>query len=53
MIALDPDRRAKLVAFVEGNKRMPPEAKERVLAALQQEKVPAQMVARIESRMGG
>ncbi|MEM9343327.1 MAG: HlyD family efflux transporter periplasmic adaptor subunit [Pseudomonadota bacterium] len=53
MVELDADRRAALIAFVEGNQRMPADAKERVLAALQQDKVPAQMVERIESRMGG
>ena len=53
MVALDPERRAKLVAFVEANQRMPADAKERVLNQLSQEKVPASMVERIESRMGG
>jgi len=53
MIELTEDRRAKLVAFIEGNKRMPQEAKERVLSRLSAPKVPAKMVNRIESRMGG
>lgn len=53
MVALDPDRRAKLVAFVEGNQRMPAEAKQRVLGQLQQTEVPLRVVERIESRMGG
>jgi hypothetical protein len=53
MLALDPDRRARLVAFVEANQSMPAEAKARVLAQLQEEKVPAGVVERIESRMGG
>jgi RND family efflux transporter MFP subunit len=53
MLELTEERRAKLVAFIEGNKRMPKEAKARVLARLSEPKVPAQMVARIESRMGG
>ena len=53
MLALDPERRARLVAFVEGNQFMPADVKDRVLAQLQEEKVPAQMVERIESRMGG
>ena len=51
MLALDPERRARLVAFVEGNAFMPDEAKARVLAQLKEERVPAQMVERIESRM--
>ncbi len=53
LLALDPERRAKLVAFVEGNQFMPDEAKARVLAQLREEKVPARVVERIESRMGG
>ena len=53
MLELSDERRAKLVAFVEGNSRMPEEAKARVLARLAEAQVPAQMVARIESRMGG
>ncbi|MEO9823802.1 MAG: HlyD family efflux transporter periplasmic adaptor subunit [Paracoccaceae bacterium] len=53
MLTLDPERRAKLVAFVEGNQRMPAEAKARVLAQLKSETVPANVVARIEGRMGG
>lgn len=53
MLELTEERRAKLVAFVEGNNRMPDEAKARVLAQLAEPKVPAKMVARIEGRMGG
>lgn len=53
LLALDPDRRARLVAFVEGNQFMPDEAKTRVLSALKEDRVPARMVERIESRMGG
>ena len=53
MLALEPERRARLVAFVEGNAFMPDEVKTRILGQLQNEKVPAQMVERIESRMGG
>ena len=53
MVELTEERRAKLIAFIEGNKRMPAEAKQRVLSRLSQPKVPAQMVERIESRMGG
>ncbi|WP_299368812.1 HlyD family efflux transporter periplasmic adaptor subunit [uncultured Tateyamaria sp.] len=53
MLELSEERRARLVAFVEGNQRMPAEAKARVLARLSEDRVPAQMVARIESRMGG
>lgn len=53
MLSLDPDRRARLVAFVEGNQFMPAEAKARVLSQLQEDLVPARVVERIESRMGG
>lgn len=53
MLELTDERRARLVAFVEANDRMPAEAKQRVLARLAEARVPAQMVARIESRMGG
>jgi membrane fusion protein (multidrug efflux system) len=53
MLELTEERRARLVAFVEGNKRMPDEAKARVLTQLAEPQVPAQMVKRIESRMGG
>ena len=53
MVELDDERRARLIAFVEGNTRMPAEAKQRILTQLAQAKVPAEMVQRIESRMGG
>ena len=53
MVELTDERRAKLIAFVEGNQRMPSEAKERVLAQLSELQVPAQVIERIESRMGG
>jgi biotin carboxyl carrier protein len=52
-VELSAERRAALVAFVEGNDRMPPEAKARMLAQLAEDRVPAQTVARIEERMGG
>jgi hypothetical protein len=53
LIELTEDRRAKLVAFVEGNSRMPEEARKRLLAQLSERAVPAQLVTRIETRMGG
>lgn len=52
-IALDPERRARLVAFVEGNTRMPPDIRARTLAALQADEVPRATVERLEGRMGG
>jgi membrane fusion protein, multidrug efflux system len=51
-ITLDPDRRARLIAYVEGNGMIPAEARARMLDQLRQDEVPAQMVARLESRMG-
>ncbi len=53
MLDLSDERRAKLVAFVDGNTRMPAEAKARVLSQLQEDKVSAKLVERIESRIGG
>ncbi|MCE8009203.1 HlyD family efflux transporter periplasmic adaptor subunit [Aestuariivita sp.] len=53
MLQLEPERRARLVAFVEGSTRMPEAAKTRILNQLAQERVPEQMVRRIEARMGG
>lgn len=53
MIELSDARRARLVAFVEGNKAMPSEVKQRMLKRLEEARVPAQLVSRIESRMGG
>lgn len=53
MLELSEERRTRLMAFVQGSDRMPQETKERVLAQLAEREVPARMVARIESRMGG
>ncbi len=53
LLELTPERRAALIAFVEANPRMPQEAKDRILGQLSQDRVPAQVVERIESRMGG
>ena len=53
MLSLSDDRRAKLIAFVETNQRLPEDMRKRILTALAQDKVPARMVNRIESRMGG
>ncbi len=50
-VELDPERRARLVTFVEANQNMPAEAKARVLAQLKEDRVPVRMVERIESRM--
>lgn len=53
MIELSAERRAAMVKFVTENNMIPDTAKERILKRLEAEKVPAQMVERIESRMGG
>ncbi len=53
MIALDAERRARLIAFVEETGGMPAEAKARILAQLGEAEVPKAMVERLESRMGG
>lgn len=53
MISLTEERRAELIAFVEANDRMPAEAKARVLEQLRSQQVPAQVIERLESRMGG
>jgi multidrug efflux pump subunit AcrA (membrane-fusion protein) len=53
MVELTPERRAELIAFVQGNDRMPADAKARVLDQLAQDRVPAQVIQRLEQRMGG
>lgn len=52
-VELTPERRERLIAFVEASTRMPEDAKARVLEQLAQDKVPAQVVERLEQRMGG
>lgn len=53
MIELTEERRARLTAFVQSNSNIPKNRKDRILARLKEDKVPAEMVNRIESRMGG
>ena len=53
MVELSEERRAKLMAFIEGNGYIPADAKKRILGQLKKEKVPAKVVERIESRIGG
>ncbi|WP_322890301.1 MULTISPECIES: efflux RND transporter periplasmic adaptor subunit [unclassified Yoonia] len=51
MIVLDPDRRARLIAYVaEGP--MPDDVKARIIAQLEQDEVSSETVERLESRMG-
>jgi len=52
MVALEPDRRAKLIAFVEES-RMPKNIKERMLTQLAEPEVPSNVIERLESRMEG
>lgn len=52
MLVLDDDRRARLIAFVEGNTRLPDTVRQNILTQLAQPQVPADVVARLESRMG-
>ena len=53
MVELTDERRARLMAFIEGNGYIPADAKKRILGQLQKDKVPANVVERIESRIGG
>ncbi|MBZ8118176.1 HlyD family efflux transporter periplasmic adaptor subunit [Roseovarius sp. LXJ103] len=53
MLELDAERRARLVAYVEGNARMPEAVKARLLGQLNQTQVEADVVQRLENRMGG
>ncbi|GAA6209504.1 MdtA/MuxA family multidrug efflux RND transporter periplasmic adaptor subunit [Cognatishimia sp. WU-CL00825] len=53
LLELSEERRAKLMAFVQNNQRMPAERKETILNQLSQPKVPAGVVQRLEQRMGG
>ncbi|MEY8829425.1 efflux RND transporter periplasmic adaptor subunit [Sedimentitalea sp. XS_ASV28] len=53
MLELSEDHRARLVAVVRANDRMPAEAKARVLAQLSEARVPSRLVERIEARSGG
>lgn len=52
MVTLDADRVALLRTFVESNKRMPEEARNRILAQLDTGSLPAETLARLEQRMG-
>lgn len=51
MVALDAERRAAMIAFVEES-RMPPPVKTRLIGQLEQDEVPSDVIARIEERMG-
>lgn len=49
MVQLDPERRARLIAQVEGNTRMPAEVRARMLAQLSEAAVPAATIERLEN----
>lgn len=53
MVELTDEQRTAMIAFIEGNKRMPAEAKKRVLEQLQKPQVPEPLVQRLQGRMGG
>ncbi len=56
LVALDPARRAELIARVEANTMMPPQVRTRILAQLEEETVPARLIERLEqgrARQGG
>ena len=53
LVDLSPERRAALVAQVEGNPAMPADVKARLLEQLAQEKVPAAVIRRLDERAGG
>ncbi|MEM1130726.1 MAG: HlyD family efflux transporter periplasmic adaptor subunit [Pseudomonadota bacterium] len=52
LVALTPERRARLIAFVSAQADMPEAERARVVAQLSQPEVPAEIVAVIEMRMG-
>jgi RND family efflux transporter MFP subunit len=53
MIDLDQDRRAQLMALVEGSQQLGQTAKAQLLARLRQDQVPADLISRIETTSGG
>ena len=53
LVTLDPERRARLKALVETSSRIPEARKARLLAQLDDEEVPADVVERLESRVDG
>jgi len=53
MLDLNEERRARLIAYVTGDRDMPDAARARVLVQLAQARVPAGLVQRLETRMGG
>jgi multidrug efflux pump subunit AcrA (membrane-fusion protein) len=52
MVTLDPERRARLIAQVESNTRMPEPVRARMIAQLSEDEVPASMLERLENSGG-
>ncbi|HPD91961.1 MAG: HlyD family efflux transporter periplasmic adaptor subunit [Rhodobacter sp.] len=52
LVALDPERRAALIARVSSNTMMPEGVRTRILAQLEQEQVPARLIERLEQGGG-
>ena len=53
MVTLDPERRARLIAQVEGNTGMPETVRARMIAQLSEDTVPASMLERLETENAG
>lgn len=53
LLELTSERRARLITFVEANDRMPDDVRTRLLTQLQADRVPADVVQRLEQRIGG
>lgn len=53
MLELTEERRARLMAFIDASDGMPADAKTRMRAQLAEPEVPADVVERLERRMGG
>jgi multidrug resistance efflux pump len=52
-LELTPERRAKLIKYIESAPNLPQDVKDRIITRLNQDQVPVEMVTRIDSRMGG
>ncbi len=52
-VTLTDARRARLIAFVQEARDMPEETRERLLRQLEKDEVPARIVDRLETRIGG
>lgn len=53
MLDLSDARRARLIAFVEGDETLSGESRARMIDTLSQARVPAALIQRLETRMGG